>query len=53
MLNISKDKKIKSKLFKKRAKIKYTRAFCKITFDFIPVYFQITMEIQQDYEEQV
>ena len=36
MLNKSKNKKIKSKLFKKRCKLKYTRNSCKITFNFIP-----------------
>lgn len=34
MLNKSKNKKIKSKLFKKRCKLKHTRNSCKITFEF-------------------
>ena len=36
MLNKSKNKKIKSKLFKKRCKLKYTRNSCKITFSIPP-----------------
>lgn len=36
MLNRNKNKKIKSKLLKNGVKIKYTRVFCKITFNMFP-----------------